>query len=98
MPGYDVISTEGAKAGLFCPECNLILKAAVQTLQGDRLCESCYEAIARYVAHVVCLLHVGARERERECVCAFGLSVVNRLFAHLRQWWIVLSLSFWSSM
>lgn len=49
MPGYDVIAAEGTKAGLVCPECNLVLKAAVQTPDGVRLCESCYQGIARLV-------------------------------------------------
>lgn len=50
MPGHDVIAAEGTKAGLVCPECNLVLKEAVQTLEGVRLCESCYDNIARSVA------------------------------------------------
>lgn len=50
MPGHDVIAAEGTKAGLICPECNLVLKAAVQTPEGFRLCQSCFDEIARLVA------------------------------------------------
>ena len=47
MPGYNVIAAHGTKSGLVCPECSLILKEAVQTPDGERLCESCYKAIER---------------------------------------------------
>ena len=45
MPGYDVVSAQGAKEGLICPECDLILREAVQTASGDRLCLDCFENI-----------------------------------------------------
>ena len=48
MPGFKVIAAEVLKSGLVCPECDLVLKEAVQTPEGNRLCESCYQAIARY--------------------------------------------------
>ena len=47
MPGYDVIAAHGTKSGLLCAECSLVLKEAVQTREGIRLCESCYKAIER---------------------------------------------------
>lgn len=77
MPGYDVIAAEGTKAGLVCPECNLILKAAVQTPEGDRLCESCYEAIARCVSHVVCLFGASVY------VCTTVRCALRTLIAHV---------------
>ena len=49
MPGYDIKTPESAKVTLICPECNLLLKDAVQTGDGIRLCESCYKDIARLV-------------------------------------------------
>ena len=47
MPGYKVIAAEGLKTGLVCPECDLVLKEAVQTPEGIRLCESCYQDISK---------------------------------------------------
>ena len=47
MPGHDVIAAQGTKSGLVCPECRLVLKEAVQTPEGVRLCESCFRAIER---------------------------------------------------
>ena len=47
MPGYKVIAAEALKSGLICPECDLVLKEAVQTRQGVRLCDSCFQDIAR---------------------------------------------------
>ena len=35
------------KSGLLCAECGLILKEAVQTEEGVRLCHGCYEEIAK---------------------------------------------------
>ena len=49
MPGYDIKTPESAKVTLICPECNQLLKDAVQTGDGIRLCESCYKDIARLV-------------------------------------------------
>ena len=47
MPGHDVIAAQGTKAGLLCPECKFVLKEAVQTPEGIRLCQSCYKQIER---------------------------------------------------
>ena len=47
--GYNVVLSSNAKQGLQCPECDFILKEAVQTGDGIRLCEPCYEHIARYL-------------------------------------------------
>ena len=47
--GYDVVDllVEQPKGGLQCVECNLILKDAVQTPDGVRMCEACYKEIAK---------------------------------------------------
>ena len=47
MPGYEVTPVEPLKAGLVCGECQLLLREAVQTEEGDRLCRTCYEEIKR---------------------------------------------------
>ena len=47
MPGYKVIAAGGLKTGLVCPECDLVLKEAVQTPEGERLCESCFQDISK---------------------------------------------------
>ena len=43
--GYDVKTVDEAKDGLLCSECKLILKEAVQTSDGVRLCQQCYNRI-----------------------------------------------------
>ena len=48
MPGFAVLTTQLAKSGLICPECSLLVKEAVQTPDGVRLCKSCYDELARY--------------------------------------------------
>jgi len=47
MPGYE--TAEPQSAALICPECKLLLRDAVQTDDGIRLCESCFEQILRWV-------------------------------------------------
>ena len=47
MPGYKVTPVEPLKSGLVCRECQLVLREAVQTEDGDRLCRSCYDDIKR---------------------------------------------------
>jgi len=47
MPGYEVTPVEPLKVGLVCGECQLLLRDAVQTEEGDRLCRTCYEEIKR---------------------------------------------------
>ena len=47
MPGYGVLTTQHTKSGLICPECSLLVKEAVQTPDGIRLCKSCYDELAR---------------------------------------------------
>ena len=48
MPGYDARTVELQKAALICPECDLLLRDAVQTDDGIRLCESCFKQILQY--------------------------------------------------
>lgn len=43
MPGYDAKTVEPLKAALVCPECRLLLRDAVQTGDGIRLCETCFK-------------------------------------------------------
>ena len=43
--GFAVDTVDGAKDGLLCSECGLILKGAVQTSDGLRLCQECFAAI-----------------------------------------------------
>jgi len=45
MAGYQVDTVDEAKAGLICSECGFILREAVQTFDGLRLCMGCFEAI-----------------------------------------------------
>ena len=50
MAGYD-LQINGVYARLeelLCSSCNLIMKDAVQTEEGDRLCKSCCDVILRY--------------------------------------------------
>ena len=47
MPGYELTPVEPLNAGLICCECLLLLREAVQTEEGDRLCRTCYEEIKR---------------------------------------------------
>jgi len=43
---YELVEPE-TKGGLLCAECGYILKEAVQTEEGVRLCHGCYEYIAK---------------------------------------------------
>lgn len=45
MPGYKVTTVDPVKAGVVCPHCGLILRDAVQTADGFRLCETCFKEI-----------------------------------------------------
>ena len=47
MPGYGATAVD-KKLGLVCPHCKLLLRSAVQTDEGVRLCESCFKEIARW--------------------------------------------------
>ena len=47
--GFDVLLADTAKEELQCPECSFVLKDAVQTPEGIRLCEPCYRKLAKYV-------------------------------------------------
>ena len=47
--GYEVQTVEVAKGGLLCSECGLILREAVQTPEGLRLCQQCYNQIQELV-------------------------------------------------
>ncbi len=44
--GYDVVLAEHQE-GLQCSECDLVLRDAVQTCEGIRVCRPCYDSIAR---------------------------------------------------
>ena len=44
-----ISSENGYPESYFCPHCNKLLREAVQTKSGDRLCDSCFRSIARYV-------------------------------------------------
>jgi len=48
MPGYEA-SAVCERVGLVCPHCKLILRDAVQTDEGVRLCQSCFKEITWYV-------------------------------------------------
>ncbi len=66
MPGYDLRPVGDVKPSLLCNECNLILKDAVQTYEGYRLCKECFDAIAT-LRHSVVMEWVGEwRERDRD--------------------------------
>ena len=45
MPGYNAKTVELLKGALVCPECDMLLRDAVQTGDGVRLCETCFEQI-----------------------------------------------------
>jgi len=45
MPGYRA-SAVCERVDLECPHCKLLLRNAVQTDEGDRLCQSCFQEIA----------------------------------------------------
>ena len=45
--GYDVDTVDPAKEGLLCSECRLVLKQAVQTPEGNRLCQGCFNSISQ---------------------------------------------------
>jgi len=45
MPGYGAVVVY-ERVGLVCPHCKLLLRNAVQTEEGIRLCQSCFEEIA----------------------------------------------------
>ena len=48
MPGYKAVVPSGSKGRLLCPECKLVLRDPVQTVEGVRLCKTCYDSIARW--------------------------------------------------
>jgi hypothetical protein len=43
--GYAVDTVDGTKEGLLCSECTLILNEAVQTSDGLRLCQKCFNYV-----------------------------------------------------
>ena len=45
MPGYGAVVVY-ERVGLVCPHCKLLLRNAVQTEEGIRLCQSCFKEIA----------------------------------------------------
>ena len=48
--GYNVkLASQGTiPASYYCPHCKKLLKNAVQTSDGDRLCDACFEEISRF--------------------------------------------------
>ena len=47
MCGFDVVTAGNpVTSRLLCSECKKVLKHPVQTLDGIRLCKSCYDKIA----------------------------------------------------
>ena len=48
--GYTVKLAPGTRVpeSYYCPLCKLLLRNAVQTSEGDRLCEECFKTIAKY--------------------------------------------------
>ena len=48
--GYTVKLPPGTRVpdSYYCPLCKLLLRNAVQTSEGDRLCEECFKTIAKY--------------------------------------------------
>ena len=51
--GYTVKLLPGTRVpeSYYCPFCKLLLRNAVQTSEGDRLCESCFKTIVEYGLH-----------------------------------------------
>ena len=46
--GYAVEALDSeVKGGLVCSECSFVLKEAVQTSDGIRLCQVCFDSIAK---------------------------------------------------
>ena len=43
MPGYNAKTVELLKGALVCPECDMLLRDAVQTGDGVRLYKTCFE-------------------------------------------------------
>ena len=44
MPGYKgVIPVGKPKKELYCSQCSLLLREAMQTEEGDRICHSCWK-------------------------------------------------------
>ncbi len=48
--GYDALLLDPAKSGLMCSECDLVLRDAVQTMEGNRLCLPCFKKIEKYLS------------------------------------------------
>ena len=48
--GYAVKLPTGVRVpdSYYCPHCKLLLRSAVQTSEGDRLCEDCFKTIVKY--------------------------------------------------
>ena len=47
-PGYSLETVDkDVKNGLLCSECTFILKDAVQTSDGIRLCQVCFDVISK---------------------------------------------------
>ena len=60
--GYTVKLPPGTRVpdSYYCPHCKLLLRSAVQTSEGDRLCEQCFKTIVEYDdtrMHAITSLH-----------------------------------------
>lgn len=64
--GYTVKLAPGTRVpdSYYCPHCKLLLRNAVQTSEGDRLCELCFKTIAKMPGHVCedCGINVDPKE------------------------------------
>ncbi len=45
--GYDALLLDIAKSRLMCSECDLVLRDAVLTIEGNRLCLPCFKKIEK---------------------------------------------------
>ena len=72
MPGFDVTPATALKPGLLCCECGLLLREAVQTEDGERLCHSCYEKIKATGSSESGISLVGEVRVKKLFFCAFS--------------------------
>ena len=77
MPGYDLeINGEYAHLdSLLCPSCKLILRDAIQTEEGVRLCKTCYDSILRWIYMKISRYSLRKRGTYTVYACFVSLSV-----------------------
>ena len=80
MPGYDLeINGEYARLdSLKCPSCKLILRDAIQTEEGIRLCKSCCDLLRYYINDMF-----QEAEVQHRVYILLGYIVHSRLTPHL---------------